>query len=121
MKTIAERIKNDRLADFEANFDKGTFLGYVEEQIRKFGHIEIGIVYDSWILDIKKDYKQVKQTDCDWLSFGKDYKCYIWRTDCQIPQKFVSFVMDELAKQGLQTYCKGACGYDEYDLIVAKL
>lgn len=122
MCTIAERINNNRKSEFDKEFDKGAFLEFVEEQISKFGYVEIGIEQDRWFeCGTMKNEVQVKKTDCKWLSFARWYKCYIWNTDCQIPQKFVNCVKSLLQQQGLKTNCKGACGYEEYDIIVAKL
>lgn len=122
MNTIAERIRGNRISDFD-EFDKVAFLNFVEEQVSRFGYVEIGIDYDRLFTDgyIKSRGKQVMKTDSKWLSFTEDYKCYIWRTNCQIPQKFVWDVDQLLISEGLHTSKKGACGYDTYDVIVAKL
>lgn len=116
--TIAERINSERRDEFK-EFDLKTFDEYVEDQIRKRSHVTIGIEYDSRFESgsIKQRGRQIRETSSKWLAFSGGYECYIWRTDCQIPQKFVNQVCAHLNAQGLKTSLCGACGYDTYDVI----
>ena len=123
MSTIAEKIRNQRLVEFESEFDLNALMCFVEKQLSRFGYVEIGICHERLFEDdyLKRCYNQVMMSDCKWLSFADGYECYVWRTQCQIPQKFVQIVKSKLSEQGLSVFCKGAGGYDEYDVIVAKL
>lgn len=121
--TIAERINAQRASEFEKEFDLKTFDEFIEEQISKFHSVEIGLCGESCFNGYLQEKRQFKDwsSDSKWLTFAKDYECYIWRTNCQIPQKFANLVISHLQKQGLHTHQKGACGYDTYDVISVTL
>ena len=115
--TIAEKINQERRDEFK-EFDLKTFDEYVEDQIRERSHVTIGIEYDSrFESGSVKRGRQLRETKSKWLAFSVGYNCYIWNTDCQIPQKFVNQVCAHLNAQGLKTSLSGACGYDTYDVI----
>lgn len=119
--TIAEKINSERRDEFK-EFDLETFDSFVEDRIRQFGHVTIGIEYDSrFERGVMKGGKQVRHTESKWLAFSAGYSCYIWNTDCQIPQKFVRQITAHLNEQGLKTSLCGACGYDTYDVIKVTL
>lgn len=119
--TIAERINSERRDEFK-EFDIKAFDDFVEGQLRKFGHVTIGIEYDGCFeSDSIKKCRQIRETECKWLAFSGGYTCYVWSTDCQIPRKFVNQIMIHLNAQGLKTSLCGACGYDTYDVIKVSL
>ena len=119
--TIAERINSERRDEFK-EFDLETFDSFVEDRIRQFGHVTIGIEYDSRFEngDVKRG-RQLRETKSKWLAFSPSYSCYVWNTDCQVPQKFVNQIKAHLNEQGLRTNLCGACGYSTYDVIKVTL
>lgn len=119
--TIAEKINAERRDEFK-EFDLETFDGFVEDRIRQFGHVTIGIEYDSHFESgsVKRG-RQLRETKSKWLAFSSGYKCYVWDTYCQIPQKFVNQIVAHLNEQGLRTNLCGACGYSTYDVIKVTL
>ena len=128
MSTIAERIKADTAISFKENFDLDVFLRYVEDNLSRCRRVNIGIILDysfgTWSNYMKRraQYSEGEYvTDMPYPTFAKDFKCYIWNTNCQIPHQFVDNVIGELHKQGLRTTQKGACGYDIYDVISVTL
>lgn len=119
--TIAEKINAERRDEFK-EFDLETFDSFVEDRIRQFSHVTIGIEFDSrFESGSVKRGRQLRETQSKWLAFSGGYKCYIWDTDCQIPQKFVNQVCAHLNAQGLKTSLCGACGYSTYDVIKVTL
>ena len=116
--TNAEKINAERRDEFK-EFDLKTFDEYVEDRIRERSHVIIGIECDRCFESgsVKQRGRQIRETSSKWLAFSGGYECYIWRTDCQIPQKFVNQVCAHLNAQGLKTSLCGACGYDTYDVI----
>lgn len=119
--TIAERIKNDFESEFKNEFDFKNFDAFVENELRKFGSVDIGIRFDWEFESYLHKKTQVLKSNSKWLAFAKNYDCYVWTTSCQIPQKFANLVISHLQKQGLRTCQKGACGYDTYDVISVTL
>ena len=128
MSTIAERIKGDAAISFKENFDLDVFLKYVEDELRSYRHVDIGIIRAygfgscSNYMKSKAQYRGGEYaTNMPYPTFAKNHECYVWKTDCQIPHQFVDNVIGELHKQGLRTSQKGACGYDTYDVISVTL
>ena len=124
MSTIRERLTANATTLFNTTFDKDVFLGFVEENLGKYQHIDIGIVssprFDN-LSEYLKGKEKVIRTTMKFPTFAENYECYIWRTDVQIPQQFVDNVVSLLRAQGLRTSLKGACGYDTYDVISVTL
>jgi translation elongation factor EF-4 len=124
MSTIRERLTANATTLFNTTFDKDVFLDFVEESLGKYHHLDIGIVssprFDSLSEYLKKKEKVVR-TAMKFPTFAKDYECYIWKTQVQIPQQYVDNVVKLLREQGLRTQLKGACGYDTYDVISVTL
>lgn len=115
--TIAEKINAERRDEFK-EFDLEAFDSFVEDRLREFSHVTIGIEYDRCFESGSvKQGRQLRETQSKWLAFSSGYKCYIWNTDCQIPQKFVNQIVAHLNEQGLRTSLCGACGYSTYDVI----
>lgn len=121
--TIAEKINATRSTEFENEFDLKTFDAFIEEYVSKFHHVTIGLE-SEWCfeqyLHNKRQHKDWK-SDSKWLAFADGHDCYVWSTNCQIPQKFVKDVLKHLHEQGLRTTLKGACGYGTYDVIAVAL
>ena len=119
--TIEEKINTERRYEFK-EFDLETFDSFVEDRIRQFCHVTIGIEYDRCFESgsVKRG-RQLRETKSKWLAFSGGYECYIWYTECQIPQKFVNQIVDHLNEQGLRTNLCGACGYSTYDVIKVTL
>lgn len=87
--TIAKRINAQRANEFEKEFDLETFDRFIEEQIGKYHSVDIGLCREcefNGYLQGKKQYKDWS-SDSKWLTFADGYECYVWRTNCQIPQK----------------------------------
>ena len=124
MSTIRERLSAKTTTLFNTSFDKDVFLGFVEERLGKYQHIDIGIVgsprFDNLSAYLKGKEKVVRTT-MKFPTFAEDYECYIWTTQVQIPQQFVDNVVALLRAQGLRTSLKGACGYDTYEVISVTL
>jgi translation elongation factor EF-4 len=124
MSTIRERLTTNATTLFNTTFDKDVFLGFVEERLEKWGHMDIGIVgsprFDNLSAYLKGKEKVVRTT-MKFPTFAEDYECYVWTTQVQIPQQFVDNVLDLLRAQGLRTTLRGACGYDTYDVISVTL
>ena len=124
MSTIRERLTANATTLFDTTFDKDVFLQFVEERLGTYQHIDIGIVssprFDELSAYLKRKEKVVRTT-MKFPTFAKDYECYVWRTQVQIPQRFVDNVVSLLRAQGLRTSLKGACGYDTYDVISVTL
>lgn len=119
--TIAEKINTERRDEFK-EFDLDAFDSFVEDRIRQFSHVTIGIEFDSrFESGSVKQGRQLRETQSKWLAFSGGYKCYVWNTDCQIPQKFVNQIVAHLNEQGLRTSLCGACGYSTYDVIKVTL
>lgn len=119
--TIAERINSERRDEFK-EFDLETFDSFVEERIREFSHVTIGIAQDRCFESgYVKRGRQLRETKSKWLAFSAGYSCYVWNTDCQIPQKFVNQIKAHLNEQGLRTNLCVACGYSTYDVIKVTL
>lgn len=117
--TIAEKINTQRIIEFENEFDLETFDKFIEEEISQKHYVNIGLREESAFdiyLKNKTQYKGWK-SESKWLTFAKELKCYIWSTNCQIPQKFANLVEKHLRGQGLKVSYKGACGYATYDIM----
>ena len=115
--TIAEKINAERRDEFK-EFDLEAFDSFVEDRLREFSHVTIGIEYDRFFESGSvKQGRQLRETKSKWLAFSSGYTCYIWNTNCQIPQKFVNQIVAHLNEQGLRTNLCGACGYSTYDVI----
>lgn len=117
--TIAEKINAQRASEFEKEFDLETFDRFVEEQVSKHHSVTIGLCSERNFDGYLQGKRQCKNwnSNSKWLTFADGYDCYVWSTNCQIPQKFVPFVMKHLREQGLRVNQKGACGYATYDII----
>lgn len=44
-----------------------------------------------------------------------------WHTGCQIPYRILQYVRKYLEANGFKTTVKGIAGFDEYDVLIAKL
>lgn len=119
--TIAERIKNDFEGEFKNEFDFKNFEDFILDRLRRFGWVDIGICSDWEFETYLHKKRQVHCSNSKWLAFAKDYDCYVWTTNCQIPQKFCNLIVTYLQSQGLHTNLKGACGYATYDVISVTL
>ena len=118
--TIAEKINNQRIREFENDFDFETFDEFILEEISKKHYVNIALE-DERPFD-NGYFKNVPQyngweSKSKWLTFAKGYESYIWTTNCQIPQKFEQLVFNHLIAQGLKVCYRGACGYATFDII----
>lgn len=117
--SIKEKIEQQ----FVADFDLDILFKFVEDNLTKCGAVNIGLVND-WKNDSLKSkpfqtegYSSSKK----WPTFARDNNHYHWTADCQIPHQLVPYVKKQLTEQGLNTKCKGACGYDTYDILVVTM
>ena len=117
--SIKEKIEQQLIADFDLDI----FLKFVEDQLRKHSHAEIGLEFDKWNKSLKSAPFQTEGyfTSKKWPTFERARKNYYWNSDCQIPHQLVPYVKKQLAEQGLKTTCRGACGYDTYDILVVTM
>lgn len=122
MANLADQIRNERTEEFIKEFDTETFDAFVVDEIKKRGYAHIGLVHDSLFnSDYLRNKKQVRESNCKWLTFAEWYECYIWKTDCQIPQKFADAIECHLHCEGFNVTYRGACGYDTWDIMVVTL
>lgn len=118
--SIKERIEQE----FIENFNLNILLKFVEDRLYKYGDIEIGLVNDGCNKSLKESRFQTEgYVNCNkkWPTFQRGYETGYWTSDCQIPHQLVPYVKKQLAEQGLNTNCKGVCGYDTYDVLVVTL
>jgi len=110
------------MEEFIKEFDTETLDAFVVDEIKKRGYAHIGLVPDSLFeSDYVRNKKQVRESNCKWLTFAEWYKCYIWETNCQIPRKFANAVENHLLHEGLGISYRGACGYDDWNIMVVTL
>lgn len=122
MSNLAEQIRNERTEEFIKEFDTKAFDAFVVDEIKRRDYAHIGLCSDSsFESGYLKQKRQIRETKCKWLAFANWYECYIWRTDCQIPRKFNDAVAKHLRAEGFSITYRGACGYDEWDIMVVKL
>ena len=55
------------------------------------------------------------------LSFIKGHANHIWTTDIQVNRRYVPCVEKYLHDHGFSTTKKGACGYEEKDVLVVSI
>lgn len=117
--SIKEKIEQQ----FVADFDLDILLKFVEDNLTKWGDVNIGLVNDRENNSLKSKSFQTEgySTSKKWPTFVRDNKHYCWTADCQIPHQLVPYVKKQLTEQGLNTKCKGACGYDTYDILVVTM
>jgi hypothetical protein len=115
----AKDIKNGRKDEWKRTFDFTSFDKFIEDEFKKPSttSVEIGCKTD-WII---KSWADKNGRDCKTLSFKKGMECYIWKTDIQVAYSIEEFVAAYLIECGFKVTCKGACGYEEYNLIVVSL
>lgn len=122
MANLADQIRNERTEEFIKEFDTEVFDAFVVDEIKRRGYAHIGLVHDSLFNgDYLRNKKQVRESNYKLLTFAEWYKCYIWDTNCQIPQKFSDAVEIHLRNEGFNITYRGACGYDEWDIMVVTL
>lgn len=117
--SIKEKIKQQ----FVADFDLDILLKFVEDKLTKRGEVNIGLVYDRENSRLKDKLFQTEgySTSKKWPTFARANDHFYWTADCQIPHQLVPYVKKKLAEQGLNTKCRGLCGYDTYAVIAVTL
>lgn len=107
----ANAIRSGIESDFNANFDFTAFDNYINDFFvsKRGNNLLIG-------LDNERHFK----TNLI-LAFEKGHSNYIWTTNIQVNQRFAPYVEKYLKDHGFKTHKKGACGYDEKDVIVVSL
>jgi hypothetical protein len=117
--SIKEKIEQQ----FVADFDLDILLKFVEDKLTKSGEVNIGLVYDreNTSLKLKSSFTEGYSTSKKWPTFARANNHFYWTADCQIPHQLVPYVKKKLAEQGLNTKCRGMCGYDTYDVMVVTL
>lgn len=116
---IKEKIEQQFIADLDLDI----LLKFVEDELTKWGEVNIGLVNDRENNSLKSKPFQTGgySTSKKWPTFARANDHYYWKADCQIPHQLVPYVKKKLAEQGLNTKCKGMCGYSTYDVIVVTL
>lgn len=117
--SIKEKIEQRFIADFDLDI----LLKFVEDKLTKQGEVNIGLVNDGTNSSLKLKSLKTEEysTSKKWPTFARNNNHFYWTADCQIPHQLVPFVKKKLAEQGLNTRCKGMCGYDTYDVLVVTL
>jgi hypothetical protein len=76
MANLADQIRIERTREFIKEFDRKTFDAFVVDEIKKSGYAYIGIVHDSLFNgDYLRNKKQVRESNCKWLTFTEWYEC----------------------------------------------
>ena len=109
--TLAEKLREQR-KNIAKEFDFETFGEFVLERMAKRNTLKIGVVQDCMFENNNlKKRKQIKHTDCKWLSFADWYECGYWHTDCQIPQSIIDNITSWLRCQGFSVSTLSLCGF----------
>lgn len=115
----ADTIRERNSDEFQNTFDFEAFDKFVEDYFvnKKRNHLYIGLDYDSSVRSLA-----IKQgRSCKTLAFEKGHKHYIWKADIQIAYSIVPNIEKYLNEHGFKTNQKGACGYDNYDIMVVSI
>lgn len=109
----ANAIRNGIESEFNEEFDFEAFDNYINDFFvtKRRNHLEIGM---------DDDYR-FKNTPNRILSFIGGHTNYIWTTNIQVNRRFVSCVEKYLHDHGFSTTKKGACGYEEKDVLVVSI
>lgn len=109
----ANAIRNGIESEFNEEFDFEAFDNYINDFFvtKRRNHLEIGL---------DDDYR-FKNTPNRILSFIGGHTNYIWTTNIQVNRRFVSCVEKYLHDHGFSTTKKGACGYEEKDVLVVSI
>ena len=109
----ANAIRNRIESGFNEEFDFEAFDNYINDFFvtKRSNHLGIGL---------DDDYR-FKNTPNRILSFIKGHTNYIWTTNIQVNRRFVSCVEKYLHDHGFSTTKKGACGYEEKDVLVVSI
>lgn len=106
----AKELKETKTKKFKESFNFEVFDAYITEKLKKNNYIEIGVDYNY----------RFKDSPFWNLNFGYA-KNYIWETSIQVHIDIWREVFDYLKECGLNVSWKKACGYEDPDVIVAKL
>lgn len=109
----ANAIRNSIESEFNEEFDFEAFDNYINDFFvtKRMNHLEIGL---------DDDYR-FKNTPNRILSFIGGHTNYIWTTNIQVNRRFISCVEKYLHDHGFSTTKKGACGYEEKDVLVVSI
>lgn len=109
----ANAIRNGIELEFNGYFDFEAFDNYINDFFvtKRSNHLKIGL---------DDDYR-FKNTPNRILSFIKEHTNYIWTTNIQVNRRFVPCVEKYLHDHGFSTTKKGACGYEEKDVLVVSI
>ena len=114
----ANEIRKRQEQEFKETFDFAAFDKYLEDYFvrdRK-NHLYIGLESRTQ-LKWHREYL----SKCNDLAFNPNGEHYIWKSKIQISQEVKPYVEKYLRENGFSTNCKGACGYDTYDVMVVSL
>lgn len=109
----ANAIRNGIELEFNGEFDFEAFDNYINDFFvtKRSNHLKIGL---------DDDYR-FKNTPNRILSFIKGHTNYIWTTNIQVNRRYVPCVEKYLHDHGFSTTKKGACGYEEKDVLVVSI
>lgn len=115
----ANEIRNQQEKEFKETFDFAAFDKYLENYFvnEKKNNLYIGLCSRH---QLTKWYPEFL-SKCDDLGFNPNGHHYIWRSKIQISHEVQPYVEKYLHENGFSTFCKGACGYDKYDVLVVCL
>lgn len=109
----ANAIRKGIELEFNDEFDFEAFDNYINDFFvtKRMNHLEIGL---------DDDYR-FKNKPNRILSFIGGHTNYIWTTNIQVNRRFISCVEKYLHDHGFSTTKKGACGYEEKDVLVVSI
>ena len=115
----ANEIRNQQEQEFKKTFDFAAFDKYLEDYFvrDKKNHLYIGLESRSYLTKWHPEHL----SKCNDLAFNPKGEHYIWKSKIQISQEVKPYVEKYLRENGFSTTCKGACGYDTYDVMVVSL
>lgn len=103
-------LQDNKTKEFYETFNFEVFDSYITEKLKKNNYVEIGVDYDY----------RFKNSPFKNLNIGYA-KNYIWETGIQVHISIWKEVFDYLKGCGLLVSWKKACGYEDPDVIIAKL
>ena len=115
----ANEIRNQQEKEFKDTFDFAAFDKYLKDYFvrDKKNNLYIGLESRFKLTNWYSEYL----SKCNDLCFNPKGSHYIWCSKIQISHEVKPYVEKYLYENGFRTTCKGACGYDDYDVMVVSL
>lgn len=115
----ADEIRNQQEQEFKNTFDFASFDKYIEDYFvrDKKNHLYIGLCSRYQLTHWYAEFL----SECNDLGFDPKGEHYIWHSKIQISHEVQPYVEKYLHENGFHTTYKGACGYDNYDVMVVSI